>query len=194
MLANNAIEEAPESAQCCFSLLVVPKKNAEGIKTDIRPCLDLRPLNTRLRDIEYPLPKIQDIIDAIGSAKRPEVLYTTLDIRDSYFRFRVRPEERNRLSFRWNGTHYRFKCAPFGVKTMTAQFQRVMDKILGDLPFVAVYVDDITIFSESRSEHILHVAEVIRRLNKWNIPIRADKSRFGQKSSYPRVCDIRERN
>ncbi len=184
LLDGNVIERAPDNCVNCFSLLTVPKKNGKGEKVDIRPCLDLRPLNPRLKDIDYPLPRVQDIIDNVGSVKGPEVLYTHIDIKDSYFRFRVRPEDRNWISFKWNRVHYRFKCAPFGIKSMTAQFQRVMEKIFGDLNFVAVYVDDIVVFSENREEHIEHVKTVMNRLNKWNIPIRLDKSRFGQKMVY----------
>ncbi len=91
MLAKHVIEGAPTTAQCCFSLFVVPKKNAEGIKTDVRPCLDLRLLNLRLKDIECPQLKIQDIINAIGSAKGCNLFYTILDVKDSYFRSRFSP-------------------------------------------------------------------------------------------------------
>ena len=49
------------------------------------------------------------------------------------------------------------------------------------LPFTAVYIDDITIFSPNRIEHIWHVKTVIDRLTRYNILIRADKSLFGQR-------------
>lgn len=95
LFEGNVIERAPEDGVNCFSLLTVPKKNGKGEKVDIRPCLDLRPLNAKLRDIEYPLPKIQDVIDSVGSAKGPDKIYSHIDIKDSYFRFRVLLEERN---------------------------------------------------------------------------------------------------
>lgn len=137
---GNVTEKAPHTAVNSFPLLSVPRKDAQGNKVDIRPCLDLRPLNPRLKDIPYPLPKIQEILDRLGSAHGKDVMYSTIDVKDGYFRFRIPEEDRNWVAFKWNGVHYRFKCAPFGIKTMTAQFQRLMDKIFGDLPFVAVYV------------------------------------------------------
>eukprot|EP00171_Calliarthron_tuberculosum_P008611 IDg8611t1 len=79
-----------------------------------------------------------------------------IDIRDSYFRFRVEESDMNWIAFKWKSKHYRFTCAPFGIKTMTAQFQMVMDKIFDEIPFVAVYVDDIVVFSKTRAEHIQH--------------------------------------
>ena len=51
-------------------------------------------------------------------------------------------------------------------------------RILGDLDYVAVYVDDIVIFSMSFEEHIDHVKEVIDRLTKSNLIINKEKSHF----------------
>ncbi len=126
------------------------------------------------------MPRIQDILDRLG-LKGDDVLYTTVDVRYSYFRFQIPESDRDWTVFTWNKLHYRFKCAPFGIKTMTSMFQMVMEKLLGDFSFVAVYLDDITIFSCNREEHVEHVRMVIERVTMWNVPIRAEKSRFGQK-------------
>ena len=48
---------------------------------------------------------------------------------------------------------------------------------------VKIYVDDITVFSNNREEHIYHVMAVSRRLTRLNIPIRVNKCRFSQKNS-----------
>ncbi|GJJ71582.1 hypothetical protein EMPS_03932 [Entomortierella parvispora] len=61
---------------------------------------------------------------------------------------------------------------------MTSIFQRGMSLILGDLPFVAVYVDDIVIFSDTAEEHREHVREVIKRLTKANLILNPDKCNF----------------
>ncbi len=46
------------------------------------------------------------------------VLYSTIDIRDSYFRLRLHEKDLNWIAFEWRGVHCRFPCAPFGIKTM----------------------------------------------------------------------------
>jgi hypothetical protein len=53
-----------------------------------------------------------------------------------------------------------------------------MSSILGHLPFVRVYIDDIIIFSQSIPEHTPHVAEVLRLLNANNLRIQPPKCRF----------------
>lgn len=180
-LRDQVIEIAPAECVNCFSVLAVPKKNAFGQKTDVRPCIDLRPLNTRIAEVNYPMPKVQEILDGLGSASGVHALYTTLDIRDSYFRFRIPERSRNWIAFKWNRVHYRFTRAPFGVKTMTSLFQRLMDKILADLPFAQCYVDDIIVFSNCRADHVEHVKAVLDRLTHWKLPIKLAKCRFGQK-------------
>ncbi len=65
-LEADVIEVAPQTCTNNFPLLAVPKKDAQGRKVDIRPCLDLRQLNPRLDDMNYPMPRIQAILDRLG--------------------------------------------------------------------------------------------------------------------------------
>lgn len=81
--------------------------------------------------------------------------------------------------------HYRFTCAPFGVKVMAGLFQMVMDKILACVPFSIAYIDDIIIFSNGLEEHIRHVNFVIALLTKFNLPVNVENHDLGkEKSSY----------
>lgn len=89
LFKKEVIERAPESCINCFPLLKLTKKNALGDKEDIRPCIDIRPMNPRLKDSDCPLPRVRDALDKVGPVKSLEAPYTTLDIKDSYFRFRI---------------------------------------------------------------------------------------------------------
>lgn len=76
------------------------------------------------------------------------------------------------------GTQYMFKKAPFGLKPLSSLFQCGMNRILGDLPFVCNFIDDIVIFSRSRKEHAEHVKTVIKRLNEAKLIINRNKCNF----------------
>ncbi|KAK6059561.1 hypothetical protein COOONC_02808, partial [Cooperia oncophora] len=56
--------------------------------------------------------------------------------------------------------YWQFRVLPFGLTTAPAKFQRLMDKVLGDLigPEVSVYIDDILIATDSVQRHteVLH--------------------------------------
>lgn len=62
-LKNETIEKAPKGCICCNPILAVRKKDDIGKKVDFRPCLDLRTLNKLIKYIDYPIPKIRDVLD-----------------------------------------------------------------------------------------------------------------------------------
>lgn len=50
-----------------------------------------------------------------------------------------------------------------------------MHMILGDLPFVEIYIDDITIHSNDFESHLKHILIVIQRLRKANLKLNNEK-------------------
>lgn len=52
-----------------------------------------------------------------------------------------------------------FKKAPFGLKPLSSPFQRGMNHLIGDLPFVCSFIDDIVILSRNRKEHIEQLSD-----------------------------------
>ena len=50
---------------------------------------------------------------------------------------------------------------PFGQKGAPTTFQRLMDCVIHSLNFVAAYLDDLIIFSESWEEHLTHIRIVL---------------------------------
>ena len=157
------------------SLVVVPKKDLQGNLTGKRICLDCRPVNTRISEDKHPLPNVKDIFQQVAGHK----IFSKLDLKESYHQFLLKKTDRVKTSFYWNGIQYMFKGAPFGLKTLTSVFQRVMSRILMGLPFVVVYVDDILVYSNSEEEHIEHLKMVLERLTEASLTIRLSKCQFG---------------
>ncbi|MBX9695728.1 MAG: reverse transcriptase family protein, partial [Cyanobacteria bacterium] len=178
-LEKGVIEVVPPS---CYNLplTVSQKKNFEtGLKiddpTNIRVNFDGRELNKRMADYPFEIPLITDIFERIGGSK----VYSTLDLKDAFCTFPIYEEDRKFMAFTWRHVHYNWKGAPFGLKILSGQFQRVMEKLLGHLTFVAVFIDDITIHSECVSEHIVHLQTVINILTANNFRINERKSAIG---------------
>jgi hypothetical protein len=69
---------------------------------------------------------------------------------------------------------------PFGLTNGPAVFQRFMNKIFADLLdiCVAVYLDNILIYSNDPSSHQDHVKEVLRRLRQHHLFAHEDKCEF----------------
>ncbi len=69
---------------------------------------------------------------------------------------------------------------PFGLKNALALFQRMMNYILQEYldDFVAVYLDDIIIYSKTFEKHIKHVTKVLKKLREANLMIKLRKCKF----------------
>lgn len=169
------IEEAPAGCEWNFSLLVVRKKDAEGKWTKKRVCIDIRKLNNLLPSDSYPMPVIGDILSDLGG----KAIYSILDLTDGFHHFEIDPASRPKTAFKWARKQWMFRRAPFGIKHLPALFQRVLDRVLGDLSFVRVYVDDIVVFSDSVEEHVEHLGLVIDRLTNAGLHIGIDKCHIG---------------
>ena len=69
----------------------------------------------------------------------------------------------------------------FGLTNSPATFQTLMNSIFGDLIAagkVAVYLDDILIFTSTREEHREITKEVLRRLEEYDLYLRPEKCEF----------------
>ncbi|MGA9041553.1 MAG: reverse transcriptase family protein, partial [Terriglobales bacterium] len=129
-------------------ILVIPKKDGS-----LRFCADLRKLNSRAIKDVFPLPNLQDTLDALGQSN----YFTTLDLKSGYWQLPIPPEDRPKTALSTSKNHYQWCRAPFGYCNISSIFQRMMIKLL--LPctkFTLVYLDDIIIFSDNLDDHFKH--------------------------------------
>ena len=74
---------------------------------------------------------------------------------------------------------YQFCRMPFGLAGAPASFQRLMDKILRDLPFVSAYIDDILVFSSDPVQHNENLCKVFQQLQEAGLTLRGKKCHIG---------------
>ena len=69
---------------------------------------------------------------------------------------------------------------PFGLMNTGATFQRAMDiAFVGEKDkFVVIYLDDITVFSQSNDEHLKHLKENFLKCRKFGLSLNPKKSHF----------------
>ena len=160
----------------CSPLITVPKKDEHGNWTLRRPCADVRAVNNLMADVPNNLPRIQETIERVMQAN----IVSELDARRGYHQLLIREKDRDKLTFKWRGQHYRFCAAPFGVKHLPYHFQMVMEVILADCsPFVCVYLDNIYVVSDSAEEHVEHLRMVMERINAAPLKLHCGKSHIG---------------
>ena len=72
---------------------------------------------------------------------------------------------------------------PFGAMNAPAVFQKLMQKVLARLmtgpeDFVAVYLDDVIVFSQSLQAHLEHLTKVFACLREANLKLNPKKCEF----------------
>ena len=75
---------------------------------------------------------------------------------------------------------FQWKVLPMGMKTLGAVFQRLFDSIVGELQphCVVLYINDITIFSNSLTEHLHKVDKLLAKLDGANLRVSLNKCFF----------------
>ena len=178
-LESGTIRETTVNTSFNSPLLLVPKKNKDGEIVSHRVCMDVRALNRLLPDINYPVPLVREIFDNLAGKK----VFTTLDLKSAYHRFRVSPGDQHKLTFSHNGKQYCFQGCCFGIKTVTALFCKVMDILFSDMKdIVQTFVDDCIVSSTSIEQHAEDVKKVIDRLTSVNLILNPDKCSWFQHS------------
>lgn len=86
-------------------------------------------------------------------------IFSKLDPLKGYFQGHVHPEHVPKTLIRIHP----FSCSTFSLHNSGANFQRLMDGILTNLPYCAFYVDDILI-SISCTKHLEHIWYILRLL------------------------------
>jgi deoxyuridine 5'-triphosphate nucleotidohydrolase len=173
MLKNKIINhsESPWS----FRIILVPKKDGKT-----RICIDYRDLNELTIKNAYPLPKIDDLLDALNGAK----IFTTLDLFSGYWQVPLSENAKPLTGFSSSMGHYQFEVMPFGLANAPATFQSMVNKILKEYlyKFALVYLDDIVIFSQTIEEHYEHIKLILKKLEEAELCINPNKCYFGYRS------------
>jgi ribonuclease HI len=156
------------------NLVPVRKKNGE-----IRLCVDFRNLNKCSRKDNYPLPKMEHMLQKVSGAK----VMSFIDGFSGYNQIAVHPEDREKTAFTTPWGTFMYEKMPFGLMNAGATFQRAMDiAFIGEKDkFVLIYLDDITVFSSSHELHLQHLRKTFLKCRKYGISLNPKKSNFALK-------------
>ena len=124
----------------------------------------------------YPLPRIDDTIDALGGAR----YFSTLDLASGYWQIPIAERDKEKTAFVANNKLYQFNVMPFGLCNAPATFQRLMDTILRNLSwkYCLVYLDDIIVFSADFATHVKRLGAVMTALQNANLKLQPNKCKF----------------
>jgi hypothetical protein len=151
---------------------IQPKKTG-----DVRILTDFRRLNDMIKRKPFPLPKISDLLRKLSGFKYA----TAIDLSMGYYHIPLDMEAQKLCTTILPWGKYQYKRLPMGVKTSPDIFQRIMNELLGDIPHIQVYLDDILITSNGTfEEHTAIMEQVLDRLQKANFRANLRKCYFGE--------------
>jgi len=105
-------------------IVLTKKRNGET-----RMCVDYRMLNKVLARENYPLPLIEDQLDALRGKK----YFSTLDLKDGFYHVAMAAGSIKYTSFITLLGQFEFVRMPFGIKIGPQMFQRFVNQIMADL-------------------------------------------------------------
>jgi hypothetical protein len=102
---------------------------------------------------KFPLPRIDDTIDALYGAR----YFSTLDLLSGYWQIEINEEDKHKTAFICELGLFEFNQMPFGLTNAPSTFQRAMNNIFKKelYKFVLVYLDDIIIYSKTFDDHLI---------------------------------------
>jgi transposase InsO family protein len=189
-LKANGVIVKMQPGQNWNSPLLVALKKDENNRIDkdnpvIRLCLDTRKLNAKLKNKNYKIPVISELFAKLKGT----TLMSILDVEDAFHQIKIREEDIEKLSFRWQNETWAFARAPFGLKVMVSHFQALMETLLQQqINELIVYLDDIVVFTKSGGgekmedvirRHADKLIEVIETLTKYQVRLNQKKCRIG---------------
>lgn len=113
--------QSPWSSPC----LLVPK--ADGT---YHFCTDFRKINAVTKADSFPLPRMEDCIDRVGSAE----FVTKLDLLKGYWQVPLTTRASEISAFATPDHFLQYNVLAFGMRNAPATFQRLMHIVLGDVP------------------------------------------------------------
>jgi hypothetical protein len=156
------------------NMVMVKKANGKW-----RMHIDFMDLNKAYPKDEFPLPRIDSLVDGVATSE----LMSLLDSYSGYHQIRMKKEDEPKTSFITpSGTYYYLRM-PEGLKNAEVSFNRMTAKVLSSQigRNVLTYVDDIIVKCTKQENHITDLQETFANFRKASLKLNPEKCVFGVK-------------
>ena len=128
----------PAAGPWCSPVVLVKKKGG-----GMRFCVDYRKLNDVTHKDSYPLPHIDDSVEALSGAR----WFSTLDLKSGYWQVEMDEVDKEKTAFSVGSGLWQFTVMPFRLSNAPATFERLMEQVLSGLPLAIalIYLDDVLV-------------------------------------------------
>jgi ribonuclease HI len=154
--------------------VMVKKANGKWIM-----CIDFTDLNKACPKDEFPLPRIDSLVDATASLE----LMSLLDCYSGYHQIWMKKEDELKTSFITPSGTYCYLRMPEGLKNVGESFSRMTARVLHSQigRNVLTCVDDIIVKSTKQENHIADLQETFANFRQAGLKLNPGKCVFGVK-------------
>ncbi|KAL2076463.1 hypothetical protein ACEWY4_027927 [Coilia grayii] len=188
-LLENGLAKPSYSSWASPCLLVAKPDNT------FRFCTDYRKVNRVTKPDSFPLPRMEDCVDRVGSAQ----FVSKFDLLKGYYQVPLTPRAQEISAFITPSGLYSYNVMSFGLRNAPSTFQRLMNRVIAGLEGCAVYLDDAVTYSNTWEEHLSHVRALFQRLLAAKLTVNLAKCEFaratvvylGKVVGQGQVCPVR---
>jgi hypothetical protein len=170
------------------NIVMVKKANGKW-----RMYIDFTDLNKACPKDEFPLPRIDSLVDAAASLE----LMSLLDCYSGYHQIWMKKEDEPKTSFITPSGTYCYLWMPEGLKNVGGSFSRMTARVLYSQigRNALTYVDDIIVKSTKQENHIADLQETFANFRQAGLKLNPEKMCFWSKEGQvPWLSSINEGN
>ena len=140
-------------------------------------CVDFTDLNKACPKDPFPMPKIDQLVDA--TVGHPQMSF--LDAFQGYHQIPLALDNQEKTAFVTPIGNYHYKVMPFVLKNAGATYQRMMTRMFESQlgKNTEIYMDDMVVKSKMVSEHLGDFRAIFQVLRKYKLRLNASKCSFG---------------
>ena len=142
-----------------------------------RMVVDFRALNTQCTQNTYPIPRIDEVMDRLAGS----TIYCSLDANSGFWQMELDEESKKKTAFSTPDGKFHYNRMPFGYINAPAEFQAMMDRILGQLKWTTalVYIDDVLVYGADFDQVLERLDLVLTASEQYGLTYKPSKCQFG---------------
>jgi hypothetical protein len=154
------------------NVVMVQKKSSKW-----RMWIDFTSINKACPKDNFPLPRINKIIDSAGGCE----VMSLLDCFSSYHQICMKEEDKASTSFITPFGMYYFIRMPDGLKNVGSTFSRLTKTVLESQvgQNIFTYVDDIVVANKNKADHLANLIETFANMRDARLRLNPEKCVFG---------------
>ena len=152
-------------------ILLADKKNG-----NVWFCVDFCHLNEKTKKDSYPLPRMDEILAALGSS----FYFSSIDLFEAFWSIPIREGDIEKAAFTSKYGLWEFFLMPFGLCNAPATQQQFIETVLSSLVWQCcfAYINDILCYSSTFEQHLADLTKIFQRLRDNDLMLQPAKCLF----------------